>query len=275
MSTTREQGPPSPRRFPDINYIARDYLRAKTEDKREEYLDRMIAYCFRASGNLYIPIDGPNVGEDRTTLFQEKRYFIMFEILEFLDRYTGCCTPREIEQLACIGEFRYLARRVKFRMIDHIRKWYRQRQPRVEFSLDFMLSEDPEDETTTADTIAHDVNQYGSTLADHVPVELVFEFVDESKEEFLALFGKSGLEVLLTAVDLYPHFQGKTKRERKGMLARGVAKRRQVSQRQARTDIRRTKDKAAKALEGGNKAARGLHKLLDEGPQPIKKPKGL
>lgn len=262
------------RRFSDANYLVRDYLLAKDEEEKQRYFDRLVAYCFRASGKLYIAPE-----EWGTSCTLAKRDFIVDAILEYINRYADCCTRSEIEQLAFIGEFRHLARIVRLRIIDHIRRRYRRRKRAVVkvLSLDFALDEDGYGQrTTTGDTIGHDVSSGHSPLANHMPTEAILEFIDESKEEFLGLLGEAGLEVLLATVDSYPDLAGMSRREEKGTLTRAVAKRRGVSDRQARSDIRRLRERVKETMKTGGEsnAVKGLLKLL-RGWRSARVPKAL
>jgi hypothetical protein len=129
--------------------LALEYLLADTEEERFETFDGLVALSWRAKGNLYLdPADRSILtgghylmGKGcKESLYSETRDFIIDSLLEFLLPFADCCGEAIAAGLQ--DKFRHIPRRVKFLLIDELRRRWSKKNSDVVLGLDFRIGTD-------------------------------------------------------------------------------------------------------------------------------------
>lgn len=231
------------------NEAAVRYLLATTEEERYEAFDHLMGICWKAKGNLYATpavLGRCEAHWFQWSTFEPTRQLLEELILQYLLDYQDHCTRQEIAQLASIGEFRHLPRRVKFKMVDRIRAYYRlkedgRRREPIELSLNLVLNEGSD----STPVEFHEIVPSGadrSYLSDHIPAQTILQMVEESRDEFVGMVGESNWVVIQAAAGLYPDL-GRNRRERKSRLTNAVADKAGISKQWARAKIRAVRER--------------------------------
>jgi hypothetical protein len=101
-----------------VNTLAFRYLWPAGREDQDDAWTGLLGCCWRAKGNLYV------ASEDGRSVLLATRGFIEDELAEYLSRYKRL-TRTKIADMALVGEFRYVARTIRNRMADQVRKVYR------------------------------------------------------------------------------------------------------------------------------------------------------
>jgi hypothetical protein len=224
--------------------LVHEYLCARDDKDREAALNGLIQCCQKACKRLYVPRDplitvrpgtsrtSPNykavtssarleqaMKDDGLTIVSDYSAMSRYERNEdfFEENLTAILGEyaklgrEQIDRRALAGEFRWIVRQVRHRLIDLVRRQYaeRRRQERVQKN---DISEPP---------------QYKGA---------VLPAVERERGRLIRLIGHRPYETLAMLAAAAPF--GESKRDRKGNSARAVATGRRVTVQQARADRR-------------------------------------
>lgn len=254
--------------------LAVEYLLGNEREKIAA-LDGLIALCWNAKGNLFVVPERPS---EPLRWFDGRRYldnrywatrrFILDALLEILAPYSEG-DEQAVLQAALQDKFRYVPRRVRLRMVDHVRETCRRLDPaKNALSMDSPVRSDADEGIipTVGEFIPFDFNEYCSTLGDLKPgllSERIAQVVDLLRPEM----GERPYVALCTAVELYDGGSlGRTPRDHQRRLVKEIARRRGVSVQQARRDRADLQRFTGSPL--ANKLRRQLRELLEGGNRP-------
>ncbi len=184
-----------------VNWLVLRYLWPADAAEKDDAWAGLLGSCWRAKGNLYIA-----PAEENRSVPTETRRFIEVELENHLAQF-GRLARVKIANMALAGEFRYVARTVRNRMVDHIREMYRNRaKPEPLLPYEPTKHEQPQ--------MLASLQEAGSGLADEL--------------------GRGPYQALCAVVGAWP--VGKNLRERKGKVTRAIMLARNVSHQQATKD---------------------------------------
>jgi hypothetical protein len=248
-----EAGRELPRKLNKTSQAAVAWLTSKDLDA----FDHLVAICFRAKGNLFIPARGE-------TLVDSTRKWICDFLLDFLFPYHHA-TYAEIEEAAERGAFWHIARLCRLRMLDEIRKRTAlERKPPPTLSLDQPIGSDEEgNELTPQDFIGTAPENAGqSPLGRQRPLEeleIAIELYENGKA-LLELLGEIHLRALKAILCAYLNDV---------LPVTAISQRLGVKKSQAYKYKGALARKMQSGLKQGNPGAQTLYKLIDSQYDPI------
>jgi len=184
-----------------VNTLAFRYLWPTDAADEDDAWEGLLGCCWRAKGNLYI------MPAENGSVLIETRGFIEDELADYLSRFKRMA-KRKIATMALADEFRYVARTIRNRMADHVRKVYRAAKVKPEPAA-------PLEPTKHEQQLAlANIQAAGDRIADEL--------------------GRGPYEALCAVVAAWPVSQ--SLRERKGTVTRAIMSARGVSRRQAIKD---------------------------------------
>jgi len=190
-----------------VNSAVYKYLRAPEREDRDFAYDELVGCCWVACLTLYAPADGSKTSRtDRTRAFIEK------ELHTILAGYKQVAAD-EIDQLALNKKLRWVARQVRNKLIDAVRRFTAERK-RQERKAAALLQ---------------------APITPAAARRLATGFKADSPR-LVQILGRRNFETLLILASSYPF--GETKRARKSAMVRAIARSRGVSLQQARSDRR-------------------------------------
>jgi hypothetical protein len=233
-----------------------EYLTTGSEDA----FDHLVAICFKAKGNLFIPPDRYDLlsEEPDDTLFLSTRRWIQEFLLERLAPYQYATAP-EIEDAARRDIFRYLGRTCRLAIIDEVRRRTTKKQADLRASGRILSSNYETDyrEDEFADFIGQEPEDAMRSPLGKRPSLTELELasvLSENRREFERLLGHKLFTTL--KVEICSYLDG-------GKAAtQAVAQRLKVKNRQARAYRARLRRTLGTAVRSGNRAACRLHELL-------------
>jgi hypothetical protein len=234
--------------------LATQCLLCRDEKQEADAFDGLVACCQRAKGKLFVvPEDqddlfayGPAGRRPeliRSNIFWETRDFLQEKILEILLPYRGR-DLNSVLRAALANEFRYIPRLVRLRLIDHIRRYCRNRRPPT-WSLNYHIGYNEEGVPREFhERIPFDFGRHGSTMdrsgkVRDLDLEDFPDFLARNDHRLRTLLGEAAYQVLEAIVLTHYHGPVRTCRERKGKMTKAIARHRGVSEQQARTDKRK------------------------------------
>jgi hypothetical protein len=260
--------------------LAFRFLHPADEPDRENAFDGLVALCWKAKGNLYIPArvwerlpsiarageDSPGEVRYGGTLYACTREFIEDFVLEYFARYHGA-SEEQILDAALHDRFRYIGRRLYSRMIDEIQKRSANHEPvpnrfipDADGNEVVVAGDRPESVSVTPD--------YVSMLADapgRTNFSTPLEFIRAREPSLTDALGGKNYAVLEAQAEAFPAaFEG-TDQAAKSALTRAIARRRAVSLVQARADKRQLLAEVSEEMRRGNCDLNDLHTFLARG----------
>lgn len=185
-----------------VNLLAFRYLWPADDADADDAWCGLVGCCWRAKGSLFVVPP-----EDRnTSILVETQDFIHENLLNELAPYKRM-TQKKIAEIAVVGKFKYIARTIRNRMVDRVRKVYRSAskpEPVAPF------------EPTVHDQLALLVSLRAEQ--DRIANEL----------------GRGSCEALIAVATAWP--VSRSLRQRKGKVTSAISVARGVSHRQARKD---------------------------------------
>ncbi len=247
--------------------LAIEFLFADTDQERSDAFDGLGGVCWKAKRKLYLEPDfqnDPVVSFELKqpynrlhpeTLHSATRRFIGVTVLELLGPFQNR-HHREVIFAGLTGAFRNLPKSVTSSLVDELRRRWADKRHGVMLSLDFKVGEESDGESIYAKDNFKTPEPYKLSSSLSTPVANI-RYLDSQeltaamlakRQQWIDAIGESGWVTLFSAIDLYG--QGAADaglQEWKGLLTGEVARRRGVSQEQARADLRKLKAKMTSA----------------------------
>jgi hypothetical protein len=270
--------------------LAFRFLHPADEQDRENAFDGLVALCWKAKGNLYIPArvwerlpsiarageDSPGEVRYGGTLYACTREFIEDFVLEYLERYHGA-SEEQILDAALANKFRYIGRRLYSRMIDEIRRRKALKNqepvpsrfiPDADGNEVVVAAVRPSPSAAWTPESVSITPDYVSMLADapgRTNFSTPLEFIRAREPSLTDALGGKNYAVLLAQAEVFPAaFEG-SDQAAKSALTRAIARRRAVSEVQARTDKRELLARVSEEMREGNASLNDLHAFLARG----------
>lgn len=230
--------------------------------EREDAFDGLVALCWVAKKNLRIYPTENEIAQGMTE-YRCTREFIQDFVLDFLDPFWRK-TEIEVLYAALTDKFRYIGHRVRSRMVSEIirREAPKNQEPkrwRVEDMDSVSLDLPPGAECTTSSL------NPGNVVPTHHSASTYAAFLEPRKESLTNTLGDKGYEVLMSHLDIFPDGYEGTDQRTKSALTQAIARRRQVSEQQARADKRQFQESVEAAKRAGNPEVTDFYLLLSRG----------
>ena len=188
------------------------YLTSERAAVREKAFEGLTAICYHAKDALWVPVDLSQPDSRYTGRYRQTWDFIQSKLLRILEPFRGR-GETEITKAALEGKFRYLPRQIRNKIIDRIRRFYRN---------------DGEFDRSPAPQVQ----------GPQCTSEEMLLWFEGANNRLCTKAGPAVRDVILALVSLYPGGFGESLRESQSRISRAIAKQRGVSLQQARADKR-------------------------------------